>query len=55
MCEVLGMQFQSVPVDAAGRMDMGALEDILKRERVAAVGGLGNTALGAVDPLCTRY
>ena len=52
MCEVLGMQFQSVPVDAAGRMDMDALEAILKRERVATVVvTLGNTALGAVDPL----
>ncbi|HEV2111747.1 MAG TPA: aminotransferase class I/II-fold pyridoxal phosphate-dependent enzyme [Gammaproteobacteria bacterium] len=52
MCEVLGMQFQSVPVDAAGRMDVDALEDILKRERVATVvATLGSTALGAVDPL----
>lgn len=52
MCDVLGMQFQSVPVDAAGRMDMDALEAILKRERVATVVvTLGNTALGAVDPL----
>ena len=52
MCEVLGMRFQSVPVDAAGRMDMDALEDILKREQVATVvATLGNTALGAVDPL----
>ena len=52
MCEVLGMPFQSVPVDAAGRMDLDALEDLLKRERVATVvATLGNTALGAVDPL----
>src|SRR5579872_1355212 len=33
MCEVLGMRFQSVPVDAAGRMDMDALESLLKQER----------------------
>jgi len=52
MCEVLGMEFRSVPADAAGRMDLGALEDLLKRERVATVvATLGNTAFGAVDPL----
>ena len=52
MCEVLGLPFKSVPVDGAGRMDMDALEDALKRERVATVvATLGNTALGAVDPL----
>ena len=52
MCEVLGLPFRSVPVDGAGRMDMDALEDLLKRERVATVvATLGNTALGAVDPL----
>ena len=52
MCEVLGLPFKSVPVDAAGRMDMDALEDTLKRERVATVvATLGNTALGALDPL----
>ena len=52
MCEVLQLPFQSVVVDAAGRMDMNALEGILKRERVATVvATLGTTALGAVDPL----
>ncbi|HEY1773906.1 MAG TPA: aminotransferase class V-fold PLP-dependent enzyme [Gammaproteobacteria bacterium] len=52
MCEVLGMPFKSVPVDAHGRMDLDALEGILKREQVATVVvTLGNTALGAVDPL----
>lgn len=52
MCEVLGMPFKSVPVDDLGRMDLDALEDILKREKVATVvATLGNTALGAVDPL----
>src|SRR5579859_7250063 len=52
MCEVLGMEFKSVPVDAAGRMDLNALEDLLKREQVATVvATLGNTAFGAVDPL----
>ena len=52
MCEVLGMPFKSVAVDARGRMDLNALEDLLKREQVATVVvTLGNTALGAVDPL----
>lgn len=52
MCEVLGMPFKSVPVDVRGRMDLSALEDLLKREQVATVVvTLGNTALGAVDPL----
>ena len=52
MCEVLGMPFKSVAVDARGRMDLNALEDLLKREKVATVVvTLGNTALGAVDPL----
>jgi glutamate/tyrosine decarboxylase-like PLP-dependent enzyme len=52
MCEVLGLPFRSVPVDGFGRMDLDALEDLLKREKVATVvATLGNTALGAVDPL----
>ena len=51
-CEVLQMQFSSVAVDAKGRIDMNALEDILKREAVATVVvTLGTTGLGAVDPL----
>ena len=52
MCEVLGVPFKSVAVDAQGRMDLNALEDCLKREEVATVVvTLGNTALGSVDPL----
>src|SRR5215469_4459966 len=52
MCQVLGMEFRSVPVDELGRMDLNALEDALKREKAATVVvTLGNTALGAVDPL----
>ena len=52
MCEVLGLPFKSVAVDGRGRMDLNALEDMLKREQVATVVvTLGNTALGAVDPL----
>lgn len=52
MCEVLQMPFRAVDVDGNGRMDMSALEDLLRREAVATVvATLGNTALGAVDPL----
>jgi len=52
MCEVLQLPFQRVVVDAAGRMDMNALEDALKREQVGTVvATLGTTSLGAVDPL----
>ncbi|MGH8372537.1 MAG: pyridoxal phosphate-dependent decarboxylase family protein [Gammaproteobacteria bacterium] len=52
MCEVLQMPFRAVAVDTAGRMDLNALEELLKREKVATVvATLGNTGLGAVDPL----
>ncbi len=52
MCEVLGLPFKSVAVDSLGRMDLNALEDALKQEQVSTVvATLGNTALGAVDPL----
>jgi tyrosine decarboxylase / aspartate 1-decarboxylase len=52
MCEVLQLPFRDIAVDAAGRMDMNALEDIAKRETVATVvATLGSTSLGAVDPL----
>ena len=52
MCEVLQLPFKSLAVDAAGCMDMNALEDALKRESAGTVvATLGTTALGAVDPL----
>jgi glutamate/tyrosine decarboxylase-like PLP-dependent enzyme len=52
MCEVLQMPFAAVGVDSAGRMDMNALEELLRREKVATVvATLGNTGLGTVDPL----
>lgn len=52
MCEVLRMPFENLAVDAAGRMDLNALEDRLRRGGVATVvATLGTTALGAVDPL----
>jgi len=52
MCEVLQVPFQAVGVDAAGRMDVNQLEDLAKHGQVATVvATLGNTGLGAVDPL----
>lgn len=52
MCEVLGVEFENVASDAAGRMDLNALEDRLCRGKVATVvATLGTTALGALDPL----
>ncbi|MGH8414857.1 MAG: pyridoxal phosphate-dependent decarboxylase family protein [Gammaproteobacteria bacterium] len=52
MCELLQLPFRGVAVDTAGRMDVNALESILKHQRVGTVVvTLGTTALGAVDPL----
>ncbi|HEX4438956.1 MAG TPA: aminotransferase class I/II-fold pyridoxal phosphate-dependent enzyme [Thermoanaerobaculia bacterium] len=49
---VLGLPFESVPCDALGRMDTGALARRLERGGVAAVvATLGTTATGSVDPL----
>jgi glutamate/tyrosine decarboxylase-like PLP-dependent enzyme len=49
---VLKLPFENVPVDTKGRMDVNALEDMLKREEVAlVVVTLGTTAIGSVDPL----
>ena len=49
---VLGLPFEAIPVDAQGRMSLGALQDVLERERVGAVvATVGTTGLGAVDPV----
>lgn len=49
---VLGLPFRSVPVEAGGRMDLGALEEILRREKIGTVvATIGTTGLGVVDPL----
>ncbi len=49
---VLGLPFRPIGVDAANRMDPGALEAELKRGDVGTVVvTLGTTATGAVDPL----
>jgi tyrosine decarboxylase/aspartate 1-decarboxylase len=49
---VLGLPFTSVPSDRAGRMDLAALESLLREGDVGTVVvTLGATATGAVDPL----
>lgn len=59
---VLDVETARVPTDPAGRMDLNALEDMLRTERVGTVVATpGTTGLGAVDPLaeilplCRRY
>jgi glutamate/tyrosine decarboxylase-like PLP-dependent enzyme len=52
MCEVLGVESVVVPADAAGRMDLDALERLLATGRVGTVVlTAGTTGLGAVDPV----
>src|SRR5215218_6357268 len=52
MCEVLGVESVAVPADAAGRMDLDALERVLASGRVGTVVlTAGTTGLGAVDPV----
>jgi tyrosine decarboxylase/aspartate 1-decarboxylase len=49
---VLGLPFETIRCDAAGRMDAGALEERLRRGGVGTVvATLGTTATGSVDPL----
>lgn len=49
---VLQLPFESVPTDAFGRMDLGALAKRLKREDIGTVvATMGTTATGSVDPL----
>jgi glutamate/tyrosine decarboxylase-like PLP-dependent enzyme len=52
MCEVLGVESVPVPVDAVGRMDLDALEALLRSGRVGTVVlTAGATGTGAVDPV----
>ena len=52
MCEVLGVESVPVAADAAGRMDLDALEQVLATGRVGTVVlTAGTTGLGAVDPI----
>ena len=52
MCGVLGVPGTPVAVDSAGRMDLGALDDLLAGGRIGTVvGTAGSTGLGAIDPV----
>ncbi|WP_235451437.1 aminotransferase class V-fold PLP-dependent enzyme [Yonghaparkia sp. Root332] len=52
MGEVLGIDTVGIPTDAAGRMELEALERELATGRIGVVvATLGTTGLGAVDPL----
>lgn len=52
MCGVLGVEGHAVPVDDRGRMDLDALEELLRTGRVGTVVlTAGTTALGAVEPV----
>ena len=49
---VLGLPFVSIATDDTGRMDLTALEHLLKTKDIATVViTLGTTAIGSVDPL----
>ena len=52
LTEVLHLPFQSIPCDDRARMDVNALEDVLKKEDIGTVvATMGTTAAGSVDPL----
>ena len=52
MCHVLGVEGYAVPADATGRMDLDALDNLLREGHVGTVvATLGTTGLGAVDPV----
>jgi glutamate/tyrosine decarboxylase-like PLP-dependent enzyme len=52
MCHLLGIEGHAVPVDAAGRMSMPALAELLETGAVGTVVlTAGTTGLGAVDPI----
>ena len=50
--EVLGLEFSPAPVDKLGRVDLEAVESLLKAGDVGTVvATMGTTGLGSVDPL----
>ena len=52
MCRVLGLAGYEVAADARGRMDLGALEELLRTGKVGTVVvTAGTTGLGAIDPI----
>ena len=52
LSEVLSLPFQSIPCDDRAKMDLDALEDVLKKGNVGTVvATMGTTAAGSIDPL----
>ncbi len=52
MCHVLGIGGYPVRTDSSGRIDLGALADVLRTGRVGTVVlTAGSTGLGAIDPI----
>jgi glutamate/tyrosine decarboxylase-like PLP-dependent enzyme len=52
MCGVLGVEGIPVGVDAAGRLDLAALDDLLATGRIGTVvATAGTTGLGVIDPV----
>ncbi|MCU7722831.1 aminotransferase class V-fold PLP-dependent enzyme [Actinoplanes sp. KI2] len=52
MCRVLGVDGHAVPVDDRGRMDLDALEELLRSHEIGTVVlTAGTTGLGAVEPV----
>ena len=52
MCRLLGVRGVRVPADARGRIDLDALEHLLRTDTIGTVVlTAGTTALGAVDPI----
>ncbi len=52
MCGLLGVPGEAVPVDAGGRMDLDALEEVLRTGTIGTVvATLGTTSIGAIDPI----
>ena len=52
LTEVLNLPFQSIPCDCRAKMDLNALEDVLKKGDVGTVvATMGTTAAGSIDPL----
>jgi glutamate/tyrosine decarboxylase-like PLP-dependent enzyme len=52
MCHLLGVSSAAVPADAAGRIDTGALDELLAGGTIGTVvATAGTTGLGAIDPV----